>query len=34
MEKLRSIGYTKDFMSVEDAVGDYVQNYLLPGKFD
>jgi ADP-L-glycero-D-manno-heptose 6-epimerase len=34
MDKLRSIGYTNKFLSVEDAVLDYVKNYLLPGNFD
>jgi ADP-L-glycero-D-manno-heptose 6-epimerase len=29
MDKLRSIGYTKDFTSLEDGVKDYVQNYLV-----
>jgi ADP-L-glycero-D-manno-heptose 6-epimerase len=28
MAKLRSIGYNKAFMSLEDGVADYVQNYL------
>ncbi|MFM6948203.1 MAG: ADP-glyceromanno-heptose 6-epimerase, partial [Aquirufa sp.] len=28
MDKLRSIGYTKEFYSLEDGVKDYVQNYL------
>lgn len=28
MEKLRSIGYTKPFASLEEGVTDYVQNYL------
>jgi ADP-L-glycero-D-manno-heptose 6-epimerase len=34
MNKLRSIGYTNKFLSVEDAVLDYVKNYLLPGNFE
>ncbi len=34
MDKLRSIGYTNKFLSVEDAVLDYVKNYLLPGNFE
>lgn len=34
MDKLRSIGYTNKFLYVEDAVLDYVKNYLLPGNFD
>ena len=29
MEKLRGIGYDKDFTSLEDGVKDYVQNYLI-----
>lgn len=29
MEKLRSIGYTKPFTSLEEGVEDYVKNYLL-----
>lgn len=28
MAKLRSIGYTKAFTSLEEGVEDYVQNYL------
>jgi ADP-L-glycero-D-manno-heptose 6-epimerase len=28
MSKLRQAGYTKDTISLEDAIGDYVQNYL------
>jgi ADP-L-glycero-D-manno-heptose 6-epimerase len=34
MDKLRSIGYTNKFLSVEEAVLDYVKNYLLPGNFE
>lgn len=30
MDKLRAIGYNKPFTSIEDAVKDYVQHYLLP----
>ncbi|MEY5041577.1 MAG: ADP-glyceromanno-heptose 6-epimerase [Bacteroidota bacterium] len=30
MQKLRSIGYTAPFYSLEDGVKDYVQNYLQP----
>ena len=33
MSKLRSIGYTKEFHSLEDGVSDYVRNYLIPGKY-
>ena len=29
MEKLRSIGYTNEFISLEDGVKDYVQGYLM-----
>ena len=34
MEKLRSIGYKKAFTSLEDGVKDYVQNYLIPNKYN
>ncbi|MFN9518214.1 MAG: ADP-L-glycero-D-mannoheptose-6-epimerase, partial [Bacteroidota bacterium] len=30
MSKLRSIGYTREFTSIEDGVNDYVRNYLIP----
>ncbi|MBX9851069.1 MAG: ADP-glyceromanno-heptose 6-epimerase [Cytophagaceae bacterium] len=33
MEKLRSIGYTKEFTSLEDGVSDYVRNYLTKNKY-
>ena len=33
MEKLRSIGYSLDFFSLEAGIEDYVKNYLVPGKF-
>lgn len=33
MHKLRSVGYDKPFMSLEEGVKDYVRNYLLPGKY-
>ena len=33
MEKLRSIGYSLDFYSLEAGIEDYVKNYLIPGKF-
>jgi ADP-L-glycero-D-manno-heptose 6-epimerase len=29
MDKLRSIGYTKPFHSLEEGATDYVQNYLM-----
>ena len=34
MEKLRGIGYTKEFYTLEDGVEDYVKNYLETGKFN
>lgn len=30
MEKLRQIGYTLPFYSLEEAIQDYVQDYLIP----
>ena len=33
MNELRNAGYKKDFMSLEDSVSDYVQNYLLSGRY-
>jgi len=33
MAKLRSIGYSLDFYSLEAGVEDYVKNYLLPNKY-
>ncbi|MBC7383169.1 MAG: ADP-glyceromanno-heptose 6-epimerase [Bacteroidia bacterium] len=33
MQKLIRIGYSKPFLTVEDAVTDYVQNYLEEGKY-
>ncbi|MFN6377670.1 MAG: ADP-glyceromanno-heptose 6-epimerase [Flavobacteriales bacterium] len=33
MSKLKSIGYTKEFHSLEDGIFDYVRNYLIPGKY-
>lgn len=33
MEKLKSIGYSKPFTSLEDGVEDYVRNYLIPNKY-
>ena len=33
MSKLRSIGYSKPFTSLEDGVADYVKNYLIPGRY-
>jgi ADP-L-glycero-D-manno-heptose 6-epimerase len=34
ISKLRSIGYNKDFYSLENGVDDYVQNYLIPNKYN
>ncbi len=33
MSKLRSIGYDKPFYTLEEGVKDYVQNYLIPGRY-
>jgi ADP-L-glycero-D-manno-heptose 6-epimerase len=33
MEKLKSIGYTKPFSSLETGINDYVKNYLKEGKY-
>jgi len=33
MGKLRSVGYKKDFYSLEDGIRDYVNNYLIEGNF-
>jgi ADP-L-glycero-D-manno-heptose 6-epimerase len=33
MSKLKAIGYDKAFTDLETGIEDYVQNYLLPGKF-
>lgn len=33
MAKLKSIGYTQPFYSLEEGVDDYVMNYLTPGKY-
>jgi ADP-L-glycero-D-manno-heptose 6-epimerase len=33
MQKLRSIGYGNEFFTLENGVKDYVQNYLIPGKY-
>ena len=32
MDKLRKIGYTRKFTSLEEGVKDYVRNYLLENK--
>ena len=31
MSKLRSIGYHREFHSLESAIDDYVKNYLVSG---
>lgn len=33
MSKLRSIGYDRPFYTLEEGVKDYVQHYLIPGKY-
>lgn len=33
MEKLRSIGYSKPFHTLEEGIDDYVRNYLLKGNY-
>ena len=33
MEKLRSIGYSLEFYSLEEGVEDYVKNYLIPNRY-
>ncbi|MFI5151279.1 MAG: ADP-glyceromanno-heptose 6-epimerase [Bacteroidia bacterium] len=33
MSKLQSIGYSRPFTSLEDGVGDYVKNYLIPNAY-
>ncbi len=33
MKKLRSIGYSHEFYSLEKGVEDYVKNYLMPGEY-
>ncbi|MCP2041990.1 ADP-glyceromanno-heptose 6-epimerase [Pontibacter sp. HSC-36F09] len=33
MNKLRSIGYDREFYTLEEGVRDYVQNYLMEGKY-
>ena len=33
MEKLRDLGYSEEPASLEDAVSDYIKNYLIPGKY-
>jgi ADP-L-glycero-D-manno-heptose 6-epimerase len=31
IRKLKSIGYSEPFLSLEDGIDDYVKNYLIPG---
>ncbi|MEL7162752.1 MAG: ADP-glyceromanno-heptose 6-epimerase [Bacteroidota bacterium] len=33
MDKLRRAGYDRTFASLEEGIGDYVKNYLIPGKY-
>jgi len=33
MDKLRSIGYSKEFYTLEQGVEDYVRNYLVEGAY-
>ena len=33
MQKLRALGYSEETTSLEDAVYDYIVNYLVPGKY-
>ena len=33
MDKLRAIGYSFPFFSLEDGVADYVKNYLAPNRY-
>jgi ADP-L-glycero-D-manno-heptose 6-epimerase len=33
MEKLKEAGYTNNFISLEEGIDDYVQNYLLSRKY-
>jgi ADP-L-glycero-D-manno-heptose 6-epimerase len=33
MSKLRRVGYTKEFTSLENGVEDYVKKYLIPHKY-
>ena len=33
MDKLKAVGYTKDFYSLEKGVDDYVRNYLSKNSF-
>jgi len=33
IQKLKKIGYSESFFSLEEGIDDYVQNYLIPGKW-
>lgn len=33
MSKLKSIGYQRNFSTLEEGIEDYVKNYLIPGKY-
>jgi ADP-L-glycero-D-manno-heptose 6-epimerase len=33
MEKLKAIGFTRPFYTLEEGIKDYVQHYLIPGKY-
>jgi ADP-L-glycero-D-manno-heptose 6-epimerase len=33
MDKFYKTGYTREIMSLQEAIRDYVVNYLLPGKY-
>lgn len=33
MDKLRQAGYNLPFYALEEAIADYVQDYLLPGSW-
>ena len=33
MEKLKNIGYNENFISLEDGIVDYIQNYLIKGNY-
>jgi ADP-L-glycero-D-manno-heptose 6-epimerase len=33
MTKLKDAGYTEPFYSLEEGINEYVQQYLMPGKY-
>ena len=33
MEKLRSVGYDQDFYSLEEGIEEYVQEFLIKGRY-